>query len=96
MNFQRCRIREFMFYEFGQGHKGAKATKKISCVKGEGAVEQSTLTRCFKIYCLGYINLNDQVKPGRSKNVDSEAVLQDIKFDSSLSELRLKYTQTPN
>ena len=37
-----------MLYEFKQGHNAAEATKNICWVKGEGAVDDSAVTRWLK------------------------------------------------
>ena len=43
---------------FKLGHNAMEATKTF-CVKGEGAVDNITVTRLFKKLCLGCKNLND-------------------------------------
>ena len=45
------------------GYNVANATKNISCTKGEDAVDQSTVTRWFKKFCLGCKSLIDQARP---------------------------------
>ena len=55
-------------YAFKLSHNITEATKNISCEKSEGAIDQSTITKWFKKFCLSYKNLNDQVRSGRLKN----------------------------
>ena len=56
-----------------------EVTKNISCVKDEGTVDYSTVTRGFKKFCLSCKNLNNQARSGSSKIVDSKPVLQAIR-----------------
>ena len=41
-----------MLYEFELGNNRAETTKSICCVKGEGAVDHSTVIRRLKKNCL--------------------------------------------
>ena len=65
-----------MLYTLELGHNTMDAIENICCVKGEGTVEHSTVSRSFKKICLGYKYLDDQAMSGRSKSMDSKAVLQ--------------------
>ena len=47
INVQHSLIQELMLYKFELDHNGAEVTKNIHCVKGKGAVDHSTLTRCL-------------------------------------------------
>ena len=67
-----------MFYEFKLSLNTEEVPKNISCMKGEGVVDHSRITRWFKKFRSGCKNLDDQARSGRSKTVDSEAVLQTI------------------
>ena len=67
-----------MLYEFKLGHNTAEATKNICCVKSEGAVDHSPVTRWLKKFCPGCKNLDDQARLCRPKTVDSKSVLQTI------------------
>ena len=58
------------------------ANKNIGCMKGEGTIDYSTITRWFKKFCLGCKNLNNQPRSGRPKTVDAEAVPEAIKGNS--------------
>ena len=44
----RIMIREFILFEFEEGHKDMGTTKRLSCVKDEGAVDPSRVTGEFK------------------------------------------------
>ena len=50
-----------------------EATKNICCVKGEGAIYCSTLTRWFKKFCSECKSLDDLTRSNRPKTVDSES-----------------------
>ena len=60
-----------MFYKCKLGYNATEATKNICCVKGKSGDDQSTENRWLKKYCLGYKELDDQVRSGRPKTVDS-------------------------
>ena len=47
INMQCSLIWELMLYEFKLCYDSAEATKNISCTKGEGIVDHSTVTRWF-------------------------------------------------
>ena len=76
-NVQWSQIRALMLYELKMGHDTAEATKDICGVKGEDAV-----TRWLK-------NFNDQSRSGRSKTVESKAVLQPIEANLASSTRRV-------
>ena len=63
-----------MLYKSELGHNTAEVTKNIGCVKGEGTVDHSTVTRWFKKFCLDSKNLDDQSRSSRPKTVNSKAV----------------------
>ena len=52
-----------------------EVTKNICCVKGEGAVNHSSVTRLFKKFCLGGKNCDGQARTGKTKTVYSDIVL---------------------
>ena len=53
---------------------------KDICIKGEGTVDHSQVSRWLKKFCSDYKNLNDQARSGGpKKNVDSEAVFHGTK-----------------
>ena len=54
------------------GDDTIKATKNICCAKGEGEGE---VTRWIKKFCLACKNINYQIKLGRPKTIESDAVL---------------------
>ena len=78
VNMQFKRIQEFILYTFKLGHNGAKVTKSICWAKDEGTADHSTVTSWFKKICSGYKNLNNQLRSGRPKTIDSKAMLQII------------------
>ena len=55
-----------------------EATKNICYVTGEGVVDHSMVTKCFKKFHSGYKNLSNQERSGRTKTVDSKTVNQAI------------------
>ena len=81
MKVQHTLIRELTLYELELAHNAAEATKNICCVKGEGTVDNSTVTKSFKKFLHGYKYFDDQIRSGRPKTVDSDAVLQAIKVN---------------
>ena len=52
--------------------------QEICFAKDERAVDHSTVTRLYEKFCLHWKNLENQVRSGKPKTVDSEAVLQEI------------------
>ena len=89
MSVQRSLIQKLMLYMFELCHNIAKATENICCVKGEGSVDHSTVTRGLKKFCLGYKNLNDQAKSIGPKTIDSEAMQQAIEANLASSTRRV-------
>ena len=65
-----------MLYKFKLGYNAEEVSKNIYCMKGEGTLDHSTVTKWLKKFCSGWKNLN-QATSGRSKTVNSEAVVQD-------------------
>ena len=58
-----------MLYEFEMGHSAImEATKNICGVKGENAIDYSTVTRWYKKFCLCCKNFVYQTKSGRPKH----------------------------
>ena len=77
INVQCSLILELMFYKFELGHNATEATKNICHVKGEGTVDQSTITRSFEKFS-SRKNFDDQDRPGRCETINSEAMLKAI------------------
>ena len=50
-------------------------TKNICCVKDEGAVDYSIVTRLLKKFYSSCKNLDDQARSGRAKMIDFEALI---------------------
>ena len=67
-----------MIYEFELGYNSVEVTKSLYYVKGEGAVDNSTVRRWFIEFRSGCKCHNSQAVLGRSKSGDSESVLQAI------------------
>ena len=89
MNVQCCLIQEVMLYEFESDHNITEATENIFCMKDEGTVDHSTVTRRFKKFCLGCMNFDNQVISGWLKTMDSEVVLQDIEANPASNTWRV-------
>ena len=81
MNIQHSLIQEIMIYKFKLNHNATEATKNICCIKGEGSVDQATLTRGFKKFCSSYKKLNKKAKSGRPKITDSKVAFQAIEVN---------------
>ena len=60
-------IREFVLYVF---KRDRYAIKNIGCSKGQGAGDQSTVTRRSKEFRSGRKKIDDQVKTGRLKTME--------------------------
>ena len=78
MNIQCSQIEKLMLYKFELGYNAMKASKNICCMKNEGKVDHSTITRWFMKFCLDCKSLDNQEKSGRSKTVDFKAILHAI------------------
>ena len=59
------------------------AAKNICCMKGKGIVNNITVIRWLKKFCLVYENLNDQARSNKPRSVDSEGVLQAIEANQA-------------
>ena len=81
MNMQCSLIWELMLHKFELGHNASEAAKSFYWTKGERTVDNSTVTRWFKKFCLYYYNLRNQARSSRPKTMDSKAVLQAIETD---------------
>ena len=53
MNGQCCLILELLLYKFKIGYNAVETTKNVCCVNGVDEVNQSTVTRWLKKFCLG-------------------------------------------
>ena len=82
MSVQRSLIRNLYFTSLNLAIIVSKQTKNICWAESEDAVNHSTVTRWFKIFCSACKNLNDQVRASRPKTVDSEAVLRAMEANS--------------
>ena len=84
-------MQKLLLYKFELNHNAKEAMKNISCMKGEGAVDKSTVKRWFKKFCLGCKNLDDQAKSSSPKTMDSEITVQAI--DANLiSKFSIQYS----
>ena len=71
MNIWNSLIRELMLYEFKLKHSASEPSKNICCVKGEGAVDHSTVTNCFKKFCLDRKKLDNKARSSKPNTMDS-------------------------
>ena len=90
VNEQRSQIWELLLYEFELGHNAAEVTKNICCAKGEGRVDQSTITRRSKKFYFGCKNFDDRARSDRPKTMDSEDLLQAIEANLPGSTCRVR------
>ena len=74
-----------MVYEFELGQNAVEISKNIGCVRHKNEVDHSTVTRWLKKFRSGCKNLDNQMRSGRSKCVDSEIVLQAIEANLASS-----------
>ena len=56
IDMKRCLLRELILYAFKLGHKTAEEDKNISCVKAEGSVDLTKVSRLLEKF---YKNLDD-------------------------------------
>ena len=63
MTVECCLIREWVW-----NNDTTEATKTICWTKDEGAVDPSTVIKCFQKFRKDFKNLNDQTRSSRSKN----------------------------
>ena len=63
-------------------YNAVEAAKNICCVKGEGAVDDSTVTRWFKTFCSSCKALTDYARSSRPKMIDSKVMLKAIETNS--------------
>ena len=52
----------------------AESIKSVCCTKSEGAVDHTKITKWFKKFPFGCKKLNNQLKSGWPKTVDSKAI----------------------
>ena len=67
MNVQHGLIQKLILHEFELEYKSMKATKTISCTKGDEAVKCAE-TQQFKKFCTCCKNINDQARSGRPRS----------------------------
>ena len=76
MNMQYSLIQKLMIYGFQPGHNAMETIKNICCVKVEGPVNHTTLTKWSKKFHSDCNNLNDQTRSNRFETLDFKAILQ--------------------
>ena len=73
-----------MLYKFKLEHNTAEETKNICGMKGEDAIDHSTVvTRWFKKFCSGCKNLDNQVRTDRFKSMNSKVMVQEANMVGS-------------
>ena len=77
-----------MLYDFELGYNVTEVMKNI-CVKGEGTIDHSTITRGFKKFCSACKDLKTKTKLSRPKTMFSEAFLQAVKSNPANSAHRV-------
>ena len=65
-----------MLYEFALSHNTVKVSKNICDVEGKDVGVYSTLTRWFKKFCSGWVNLDDLAGSEKPKTMEFELMLQ--------------------
>ena len=86
INVQYCRIHKHMLYKSEVYHNAMEARKDICCVKGEWAIDHSTVTRWLKKIRSGCKYFDDQARSSRPTSKDSEAIHQATEANSSTRE----------
>ena len=75
MTVQSGLNQELMLLEFEVGNNTTTATTNIGCVKSEGAVYHSTVTRWLNKLHSDYKNPENLARSGKPKTMDSEAIM---------------------
>ena len=78
MNVQLNLIWKLMIHKFELDHNAAEATKNISDIKSEEAVDHRIVSRWFKKCCLDSKNFGEQARSGRPIIIDSDTVFKVI------------------
>ena len=76
---------DYYFFRILSINMNYGSNQKFCCVKGEGEVDHSTITKWIRKFRSACKNLDDQARSGWFKSIDSEAVLQAIKINPSNS-----------
>ena len=63
--------------------------KHLLSAQGEDAVDHNTVTRCFKKFCSDCKNLNNKIRSGKTKTMDSEDIFQARKANQVSSTQRV-------
>ncbi|KAI1690613.1 histone-lysine N-methyltransferase SETMAR [Ditylenchus destructor] len=79
MEKNRSVIRELLKFEFELGHSAKQAMNNINRAKGAGTVAYSTAKEWYSKFRSGNLTIEDNLKSGRPREVDREAVVNAVK-----------------
>jgi hypothetical protein len=74
-----------LLYEYQLGHDAQTAAQNVNRAKGAKTVHQATAYRWFAKFRVNNIDLNDQPRSGRPREIDREAVIETIELDPMLT-----------
>ena len=78
-----------MLYEFRQGKNAVEAKNAICSVYGFGAIDVRTCQRWFARFRAGCFDLEDQQRPGRPQELESDELVALLDEDPRQSTLEL-------
>ena len=85
MNTNKSKIRERLLHEFQLGHSVTEAGQNVCQALGYEAVKPTCAKKWFRKFREGDTNIEDKNRPGRSKEVDRDAVHEAIEENPSLT-----------
>ncbi|KAI1708031.1 histone-lysine N-methyltransferase SETMAR [Ditylenchus destructor] len=80
MEKNRGVIRELLKYEYELGHSVKEAIENINRAKGAGTVAQSTAYEWYSKFKKNRMDIEDNPRSGRSREVDRDAVVNAQEF----------------
>ena len=79
MNTNKSKIRERLLHEFQLGHSVTEARQNVCQALGYEAVKPTCAKKWFRKFREGDTNIEDKNRPGRSKEVDRDAYMKQLK-----------------